>query len=128
MQKLIKQIAEHCKWEIGMADLEGRNTQEAKWRSHVAERILQMIKMDSMDSRYYIIKYYFKDDSDPINTNEALVCVGTDIDESRDDDIFFYYEHMDHLVDAWLCGDRTLEDFVVVDYWSADEEKEAFNG
>ncbi len=118
--KLLNRISDLCKWEINMADLEGRGTEEAKWRSHVAQRVLSMIDLDKEVNPYYTIRYYFKDD--PESISEATVCVGGDEDDEDDDDIFFHFEHIHHLHGAYTMGDRTPEEFVVVNYWSVDEE------
>lgn len=107
-----------------MADLEGHDTEEAKGRYRVASQILGMIRLDMLENPYYIIKCYRKCDS--TNTlHEELVKVGgsTDDDSLDHDDIFFHYEHMDDLVNAFIHRNDTAENFVVVDFWSIDEGK-----
>jgi hypothetical protein len=118
--KLLNRISDLCNWEINMADLEGRGTQEAKWRSYVAQSVLNMINLDKAVNPFYTIKYYFKDD--PESISEATVCVGIDEDDEVDDEIFFYYDHIHQLHGAYAMGKETPEEFVVLNYWSVDEE------
>ena len=120
MNKLITKIAEHCKWEVNMADLEGHDTEEAKWRSYIARQILSMITLDEAVNPYYAIKYYFKDDPESIGV--ATVCVDGDEDHQDDDNIFFYFDHINTLHQHYEAGEKTLEEFVIVNYWSVDEE------
>jgi len=120
MNKLVKKIAEHCNWEVNMADLEGHDTEEAKWRSHVARQILSMINLDEIYNPYYTIRYYFKDD--PESICEAEVCVAGDEDHQDNDHIFFYFDSIYSLHSLYVAGEKTMEEFVVVNYWSVDEE------
>ena len=120
--KLLNRISDLCNWEINMADLEGRGTQEAKWRSYVAQSVLNMITLDKAVNPFYTIRYYFKDD--PESVSEATVCVGVDEGETSytDDDIFFYFDHIHDLHGAYAMGKETPEEFVVLNYWSVDGE------
>lgn len=61
MNKLIKKIEEYCKWELNMADL--HSSEEAKWRSHVAKRILSAIHPEgegySMEETMEFVRDHF---------------------------------------------------------------------
>lgn len=119
--KLVKKIAEYCKWEVNMADLEGHNTEEAKWRSHIAKNILYMIQLEEDESSFYFIDGYYKDDKSEFNG--FLVSVnGEDVDDH--DDVFFFYENKSQLVEAVMLGEKTNEDFVVTNYRVANGVKE----
>lgn len=119
--KLVKKIAEYCKWEVNMADLEGHNTEEAKWRSHIAKNILYMIQLEEDESSFYFIDGYYKDDKSEFNG--FLVSVnGEDVDDH--DDVFFFYENKSQLVEAVMLGEKTNEDFVVTNYRVANGVRE----
>ena len=69
-----------------------------------------------MNNKYYYVNGYWKDE--PLDTfTEYLVTTGGDeVDEERDDELFFYFSNLGELQEAVSMGEGTCHEFVITEY------------
>jgi hypothetical protein len=90
-------------------------------RETLAKQVENILRRYQQYSPYYFIDGYWK--SDPsVKFTDYCVSIEGEKDFENDDEIFFYFDGKDKLVQAYQDGEKAGEDFVVTDYRRADEE------
>ena len=69
-----------------------------------------------MNNKYYHISGYWKDEPSDTFTEYLVTTVGDEVDEERDDELFFYFSNLGELQEAVSMGESTCHDFVITEY------------
>lgn len=69
-----------------------------------------------MNNKYYHISGYWKDEPTDTFAEYLVTTVGDEVDEARDDELFFYFSNLGELQEAVSMGESTCHDFVITEY------------
>lgn len=72
-----------------------------------------------MKTNYYKIKGYWKDNPSDTFEEYLVTTAGDSFDETKDDELFFYFDNLKELKEASEMGEASLFDFVVTSYSAA---------
>ena len=67
-------------------------------------------------NEYYTINGYWKDNTSDTFENYLVTTAGDDVDQARDDEIFFYFSNIGELKEAVKMGKNTCHEFVITGY------------
>ena len=68
-----------------------------------------------MNNKYYSITGYWKDEPSEPFTDYLVTTSGDEVDEERDDELFFYFSSLAELREAVALGEKTAHEFVITD-------------
>jgi hypothetical protein len=74
---------------------------------------------NTMKTNYYKIKGYWKDNHSDTFDEYLVTTTGDSSDETKDDELFFYFDSLKELKEATEMGEESLYDFVVTGYSAA---------
>lgn len=69
-----------------------------------------------MNNKYYHISGYWKDEPSDTFTEYLVTTGGDEVDEARDDELFFYFSNLGELQEAVSMGESTCHEFVITEY------------
>lgn len=67
-------------------------------------------------NKYYTIKGYWKDNTEDTFEEYLVTTAGDEVDQSRDNELFFYFSSLGELKEAVEMGENTCHDFVITGY------------
>ena len=69
-----------------------------------------------MKTNYYKITGYWKDNHSDTFDEYLVTTAGDRSDETKDDELFFYFDSLKELEEAAEMGEESLYDFVITSY------------
>lgn len=69
-----------------------------------------------MQNKYYLIEGYWKDEPSDTFTDYLVTIGGDEVDEERDDELFFYFSNLGELEEAVAMGEKTCHEFVITSH------------
>ena len=72
-----------------------------------------------MKTNYYKIEGYWKDNHSDTFSEYLVTTAGDSSDETKDDELFFYFDSLKELEEAAEMGEESLYEFVVTSYSAA---------
>jgi len=72
-----------------------------------------------METNYYKIKGYWKDNHSDTFSEYLVTTAGDRSDETKDDELFFYFNNLKELKEAAEMGEESLYEFVITSYSAA---------
>ena len=69
-----------------------------------------------MENEYHRISGYWKDEPSDTFTDYLVTTGGDEVDEERDEELFFYFSNLGELEEAVSMQERTCHEFVITEH------------